>query len=512
MNQLLATEPDAPWEHIAPHLDAALGELTEPDRDAVFLRYFERKSAREMAQILDTSEEAAQKRVSRAVDRLREFFAKRGVTVGASGLVVVISANAVQAAPVGLAVTISTAAALAGTTIAATATATAVKTIAMTTLQKTVIGAAFAAAVGTGIYETRRASHLENEIQVLRQQQTATGIQNRSLHPPRLPAPRLTNAVATGLPSNQPNPANTLARLLKGDEALAKLNRVQVESYLQANRRSAASLLAAFRTTGDPALLREALETYPNDAQVNFAAFFQSQSAEERRQRLEAFKQAAPDNALANYLSAQEYFKNGQTDAAVKELAMAHSKSHFGDYTADLVQSVEEAYRAAGFSEAEAKLMGAYWVPLPHLAQLRGLAQNLMSLTDLYRHAGDEASAQSVLQVGVQLGRRLDEPYGHYSAIQDLVGIAIESMVLRTFALDSPYDDSGRTIQARLDELANRQAEIKYLNDPTAGNVGERQSILEELSPQDLITYFDRLKVFGELEALRWAQNRRVEK
>ena len=73
--------------------------------------------------------------MSRAVERLREFFAKRGVTVGASGLVVVISANAVQAAPVGLAVTISTAAALAGTTLATTATATATKAIAMTTLQ-----------------------------------------------------------------------------------------------------------------------------------------------------------------------------------------------------------------------------------------------------------------------------------------------------------------------------------------------------------------------------------------
>ena len=56
--------------------------------------------------------------MNRAVERLREFFAKRGITVGASGLVVVISANAVQAAPVGLAVTISTAAALAGATVA----------------------------------------------------------------------------------------------------------------------------------------------------------------------------------------------------------------------------------------------------------------------------------------------------------------------------------------------------------------------------------------------------------
>ena len=95
--------PDVTWEQVAPHLDAALGELGEMDRDALFLRYFEGKSAHEIAQALAVSDEAAQKRVSRAVERLRAFFAKRGVTVGASGLAIVISANAVQSAPIGLA-------------------------------------------------------------------------------------------------------------------------------------------------------------------------------------------------------------------------------------------------------------------------------------------------------------------------------------------------------------------------------------------------------------------------
>src|ERR1035441_8843788 len=135
MNELLSAEYDVNWENIATHLDAGLGELDEADRDALLLRYFERKSASEMAQTLGISDEAAQKRVNRAVERLREFFAKRGVTVGASGLVVVISANAVQAAPAGLAPTISSAAIVAGTTLAAT-TVTATKAIGMTALQK----------------------------------------------------------------------------------------------------------------------------------------------------------------------------------------------------------------------------------------------------------------------------------------------------------------------------------------------------------------------------------------
>jgi hypothetical protein len=110
--------------------------LDDTDRAAVLLRYFENKSLREVGQTLGTSDDAAQKRVNRAVERLREFFAKRGVTVGASGFVVVISGNAVQAAPAGLVATISTAAVLAGTTLATTTTATAIKAITMTTLKK----------------------------------------------------------------------------------------------------------------------------------------------------------------------------------------------------------------------------------------------------------------------------------------------------------------------------------------------------------------------------------------
>jgi hypothetical protein len=100
---------EAAWEEIAPHLDAALADLSEPNRDAVLLRYFENKPAQEMATILGISAEAAQKRVSRAVERLREHFAKRGVTAGAAGLVGVIFTNAVQAAPAGLAATITSA-------------------------------------------------------------------------------------------------------------------------------------------------------------------------------------------------------------------------------------------------------------------------------------------------------------------------------------------------------------------------------------------------------------------
>jgi RNA polymerase sigma factor (sigma-70 family) len=140
------------WTHIEPLLDDAMEALEETDRLAVLLRYFQNKPLREVGQAIGVTDDAAQKRVSRAVERLREFFSKQGITVGASGLVLVISANAVQAAPAALSLTISTAATLTGVTLASTGTTAVAKTIAMTTMQKTLIAVALASGVvGTGI-------------------------------------------------------------------------------------------------------------------------------------------------------------------------------------------------------------------------------------------------------------------------------------------------------------------------------------------------------------------------
>ncbi len=165
MNELLSAETDASWENIAPHLDAALGQLAEADRDALLLRYFEKKSAPEMAKLLGISDEAAQKRVSRAVERLRDLLQNRGVTVGASGLVVLISTHAVLVAPAGMHAAIL-ASAMGGTA----AVAAAPKFVAMTTLQKTAVTGALAIAAAVGLYEWHKASAARRELSALQAQ------------------------------------------------------------------------------------------------------------------------------------------------------------------------------------------------------------------------------------------------------------------------------------------------------------------------------------------------------
>jgi RNA polymerase sigma factor (sigma-70 family) len=169
------------WSAIEPILDEAMETLDPSDRTAILLRYFEDKSLREVGQTLGTSEDAAQKRVSRALDLLRAYFSKRGRSVAVGGLAAIITAHAAQSAPAGLKVAILASAAFSGAGAPALGTIGITKTIAMTTLQKALIGATFAAAVGTGLYETQRASSLQEQMQTLQRQSAHSGAQDDSL-------------------------------------------------------------------------------------------------------------------------------------------------------------------------------------------------------------------------------------------------------------------------------------------------------------------------------------------
>ena len=96
--------PDDAWRRIEPLLDEAMANLSTADHDAVVLRFFERRSLREVGAALGSSEDAAQKRIERALERLRMKLTRRGVMVSVTALAAAITIGAVQAAPAGLAV------------------------------------------------------------------------------------------------------------------------------------------------------------------------------------------------------------------------------------------------------------------------------------------------------------------------------------------------------------------------------------------------------------------------
>ena len=169
--QSLLNEPDSTaWNQIAPLLDEALNCLGEKEHDAVVLRFFDGKELKQVGDAMGTTEDAARMRVNRGVEKLREFFTKKGVTLSATAITGAVAANSVQAAPASLAATI-TAAALSGTAITTTAVIAATKAIAMTTLQKAIVTATVAVLAGAGIYEVRQASITRSQLQAFQQGQ-----------------------------------------------------------------------------------------------------------------------------------------------------------------------------------------------------------------------------------------------------------------------------------------------------------------------------------------------------
>jgi len=103
-------DPSNDWPAIRPVLDEAIASLGSEDRDALLLRYFKNENLAAVGATLGVSEDAAQKRVSRALDKLRDFLGRRGITTTAAALSVVLTANAVQAAPAGFTVSLTAAA------------------------------------------------------------------------------------------------------------------------------------------------------------------------------------------------------------------------------------------------------------------------------------------------------------------------------------------------------------------------------------------------------------------
>jgi RNA polymerase sigma factor (sigma-70 family) len=114
MKQELQADTPEQWESIRPMLDQAVSTLKHQDRDAITLRYFKGQSVGDVAAALGISQDAAQKRVLRAVDRLREFFARHGVTTSSDALASALAGNVLFQAPAQLSAHIAAAALAAG--------------------------------------------------------------------------------------------------------------------------------------------------------------------------------------------------------------------------------------------------------------------------------------------------------------------------------------------------------------------------------------------------------------
>ena len=173
--QTAPLEPDPDWKQLAPILDGALNKLNEGDRTAIFLRFFEKKTANEIGLTLRVGEQAAQKRVLRALERLRGILSNQGVTLSATTLAALVTAQAVVAVPVSLSVSVSTAA-LASSVAAGGVTITTLKLILMSKVKICALSALLIASATTPlVVQQQKLWRLREENQSLQHQVEQTG-------------------------------------------------------------------------------------------------------------------------------------------------------------------------------------------------------------------------------------------------------------------------------------------------------------------------------------------------
>lgn len=485
----LDSEAGTSWEDIMPMLDAAMARLKPQDQDVLLLRFFENKPLAEVGQALGLTEEAARKRVSRSLDQLQGWFRKRGVAVSTTSLASLLGANAVEAAPAGMAAAMTAAAMAGAAASAATAGlfATLTSALLMTKTTGTILAVLLLGAIFTPVL-LHRNSPAEDSTTVASA---------------RLPgeAGAATNPRRTRpLSSRMAGPSAPASSLLQRVAALPPLSSGEIEAYVQSNKRNAESLLAAYRVSTNLSYLTEAAQRFPGDPDVQYAVVASRAAPEVQRQWIEAYKASSPENALPWYFSALDHYRTGQPQQAIEELQAASRKPIFRADLAPTLQALQEMHVSAGRSVDEGRIAAFQSAAqVPHLGPMRDLAKAMQVSIDELRQRGSRDAAHQLAGSGLVLGSHLSAGGGSQTLINQLVGIAIEQKFLQQLDPSATTDPFGRPLAEVNSAVENHRNSLKEHMKGFAGVIGG-------LSDVELSTYMERVKLYGEEAALVWVK------
>jgi RNA polymerase sigma factor (sigma-70 family) len=342
------------WQQIEPFLEEAMQKLNEAERSAILLRYFEGKSLQEVGKELGASEDTVQKRISRAVDKLRNYCSMRGIRMPAAGLVAVISANAVQSAPLGLSPAVLATAAISNAGLCHGTFVGIIKGITMTTIQKTAITATIAIAIGTSIFEAHRASKAHSELASVHRETIQNG----------------DTAEMEELRQNFSTATNTLDSLRKENEELrrqaSEIHRLRGE--IGVLRKSASELAKANDGSEDTNPVKVAMKSWLN-------------RVDQLRQRFDVL----PDQKIPEFqlLNDDDWLGAAKTELVTEEdyrRAMSKLRSTAENKFADILQTALRKYRDAHLLDHDHKA-------LTDISELQQFIENPIDQTILQRYS-----------------------------------------------------------------------------------------------------------------------------
>jgi hypothetical protein len=282
-----------------------------------------------------------------------------------------------------------------------------------------------------------------------------------------------------------------------------KISREKVEAWLAKHNRNAMSLLTAFRALNDTNLLNEAATNFPNDPHVELAVLSRDEFPAERRKWLDLFKQSSPSNSLANYFSAEDDFKNGNSAAAIQELQAASGKSQFENYATENLLDAEELYLD---SNTDRRLATSYAMSdmsdenMPELATFKKIGIGIKDLQQQYVTAGDANSAVNLAQMGMTLANQLQNGDGGKYLINQMVGVAEENLMLSKLDQNTSYDFlNGQTPAQVLQQTKDQKVELRQL----MTDFGPAQLQMMQ-SESETASYMQRMEIYGEVAAMKW--------
>lgn len=288
----------------------------------------------------------------------------------------------------------------------------------------------------------------------------------------------------------------TIKELLEGK--VPKLNQLEVEAFLKNQGRSTINLLAASRLLNDLSFVREAAKLDPKDPAAQLELALRGETPEEKSAAIAAFRVAAPDNSLGDYLAAHQAFATGDIGAAGAALAQSLDNPLYTDYTQKIVAGSEQAFLDAGYEPSAAAGAAMFSLTIGQVQTVMNVSENLKQLQDEFIRSADFDAAEPTVIIGLTLGQRIQDQ-GHY-LIDQVVGIVIEKKFLQQLDPLTQAGPGGQTAGERLEALDAKVLEIRTLSPLFT----EKFATADEATQSQ---YVERMKSQGELAAMRWLVN-----
>ena len=278
-------------------------------------------------------------------------------------------------------------------------------------------------------------------------------------------------------------------------------SRDELEDWLASRGRDAESLLAAGIILSDLPLLTEALKKDPDNPHILFTlANFQEATPEQRLQWSRRLLEVQPHNAMGSYSLASQLFEGGDHEAALSTLRASANQLDFEDFSMHSILLTEEAYLGTGSSLFQAKLRSTVSLPIPHLADIRGIAK--------YFGEGQEqlsdGEADELRTWAGRIGVRLAEESSPKFLGNEMFGLSLQMAALRDQPGDAPSPFQNLSVGEAESSIQARQDEIREAVELTLS-----PEVLD-LSPEMIEAFIDRTRLIGELPAIEWAR-RQVE-